>query len=314
MSPTAPSLADLLNFGLVKQALENLVSAYGTPASGPIGALFVSFFLITILWVWVKNRFDTWSLWDVFLRTFIAAAGLVSWNSVFWLVDGAAGHTASLFGNINPNETIANILITPYYTSFESLMGSAVLILTPFATLIQLALFLTVEAVYNLNLLGAYFTTLLLYLLGPFFLAFYVFEPLQDLWMKYVRFYLTVKVWVLVQNVFLYMIETALAGNVSTLAGQLAAPLLSISYLFFLLIGLAACFPIARALTGGAAQALGSGSFVPGMVGAGVVAGATVAGMAVGSAAGPAGTIAGGTAGASAGGLGRKVITPNREA
>lgn len=308
------TLEQLFNFGLVKQALENLVSTYGTPASGPLGSIFVSFFLISLTWVWVKNKFDTWSPWDVFLRTFIAAAGLVTWNTVFWTVDGAAASVVGLFGHLNPDAAITNILTSPYAASFTSLMSSAILILTPIATLIQLALYLTVEAVYNLNLLGAYFTTLLLYLLGPFFLTFYAFDPLQDLWMKYVRFYLTIKVWILVQNAFLYMVETALAGNLTSLAGQLTAPLLSISYLFFLLIGLAACFPIARALTGGAAQALGSGSFVPGMVGAGVVAGTTVAGMAAGSAAGPAGTVAGGAVGASAGGLGRKVITPNREA
>jgi type IV secretory pathway VirB6-like protein len=280
-----------------------------------LGALTVSLFLISLMWVWVKNKFDTWSFWELFLRLFIVSAGLASWHTAFVFVDGAMANITTLFGHLDPNTQIADILMTPF-ANVTSMTLSLLQIGTaaPLFQLVGLLLFFMAWAMYNLNVAGAFFTTALLYMLGPMFLACFVFDPLHDLWMRWVRFYLTVKVWMLVLNAFIYLVDTFMAANMSTDWGQVNASLLADCYLFFLVVGFGASFPIARGLVGGAGTVLGSGNIVPGVAAAAAGTALAVGGLAAGGAlAGPVGAAAGAAAGGGIGKAGSSALAPKRE-
>ncbi|MFZ5984469.1 MAG: hypothetical protein ACOYXN_08900 [Acidobacteriota bacterium] len=315
MNPTQTPLNAIFNYQGGMAALDALLGTFGTAVSGPLGSLTVSLFLVSLLWVWVKNKFDTWSFWELFLRLFITAAGLATWHSIFFFVDGGLNQIATLFGHVDPNIQIADILLTPFAnltsTTFSLLqIGTA----APVFQLIGLVLFFIAWAMYNLNIVGAFFTTMLLYLIGPIFLATFVFEPLHDIWMRWVRFYLTVKVWMLVLNAFIYMVDTFMAANMTTDWGQVNASLLADCYLFFLVVGFGASFPIARGLVGGAGTVLGSGAMVPGVAAAAAGTALAVGGLAVGGAiGGPAGATAGAAAGGGVGKAGGSALAPKRE-
>jgi type IV secretory pathway VirB6-like protein len=315
MDPTQTPLNALFNYQLGQAAIDALVSTFGTAVSGPLGAITVSLFLISLLWVWVKNKFDTWSFWELFLRLFITAAGLSVWHSIFFFVDDSLGYVATLFGHVDPNTQIADILLTPF-ANITSVTFSLLQIgsCAPLFQLIGLILFFIAWAMYNLNVVGAFFTTMLLYMIGPIFLACFVFEPLHDVWMRWVRFYLTVKVWMLVMNAFIYMVDTFMAANMSTDWGQVNAGLFADCYLFFLIVGFGASFPIARGLIGGAGTVLGSGSFVPGVAAAAAGTALAVGGLAVGGTiGGPVGATAGAAAGGGLGKAGSSALAPRRE-
>ncbi len=315
MNPTMTPLNAIFNYQGGMATLDALMSTFGTAISGPLGSLTVSLFLASLLWVWVKNKFDTWSFWELFLRLFITAAGLAAWHSVFFFVDGGMNQIVTLFGHVDPNTQIADILLTPFAnltsTTFSLLqIGTS----APLFQLLGLLLFFIAWAMYNLNVVGAFFTTMLLYLIGPVFLACFVFEPLHDVWMRWVRFYLTVKVWMLVLNAFIYMVDTFMATSMTTDWGQVNASLLADSYLFFLIVGFGASFPIARGLVGGAGTVLGSGAMVPGVAAAAAGTALAVGGLAVGSAiGGPVGATAGAAAGGGMGKAGSSALAPKRE-
>ncbi|MFZ5984118.1 MAG: hypothetical protein ACOYXN_07120 [Acidobacteriota bacterium] len=315
MNPTQTPLNTLFNYQGGMAALDALVGTFGTAVSGPLGSLTVSLFLVSLLWVWVKNKFDTWSFWELFLRLFVAAAGLASWHTVFFFVDDGLSQVTTLFGHADPNTQIMDILLIPFAnltsTTFSILqIGSS----APVFQLLGLLLFFIAWAMYNLNVVGAFFTTMLLYLIGPIFLATFVFEPLHDVWMRWVRFYLTVKVWMLVLNAFIYMVDTFLAANMATDWGQVNASLLADCYLFFLIVGFGASFPIARGLVGGAGTVLGSGAMVPGVAAAAAGTALAVGGLAAGGAiGGPAGATAGAAAGGGVGKAGASALAPRRE-
>ncbi len=315
MNPTQTPLNAIFNYQGGMAALDALLGTFGTAVSGPLGSLTVSLFLVSLLWVWVKNKFDTWSFWELFLRLFITAAGLASWHTVFFFVDDGLSQVTTLFGHVDPNTQIMDILLTPFANitsvTFSLLqIGSS----APVFQLIGLILFFIAWAMYNLNVVGAFFTTMLLYLIGPLFLASFVFEPLHDIWMRWVRFYLTIKVWMLVLNAFIYMVDTFMAANMSTDWGQINATLLADCYLFFLIVGFGASFPIARGLVGGAGTVLGSGSMVPGVAAAAAGTALAVGGLAAGGAiGGPVGATAGAAAGGGMGKAGGSALAPKRE-
>ena len=316
MTPLQTPLSALFNFQAGQGALSALVGTFGTAVSGPLGSLTLGLFLTSLLWVWVKNKFDTWSFWELFLRLFIAAAGLAVWQHVFFFVDDGLAQVVTLFGHADPNTQILDILLTPF-ANITSLTFSLLQIggCAPIFQLIGLVFFAIAWAMYNLNVVGAFFSTMLLYLIGPLFLACFVFEPLHDLWMRWVRFYLTVKVWMLVLNAFIYMVDTFMATAMTTDWSQANAALLADCYLFFLVVGFGASFPIARGLVGGAGTVLASGSFVPAAAGAAAGTGLAVGGLAVGAAVGgPVGATAGAAAGGGAGKAAGSVLAPRREA
>ena len=316
MDPSQTPLNALFNYQLGQSAIDALVSTFGTAVSGPLGSLTISLFLASLLWVWVKNKFDTWSFWELFLRLFITAAGLAVWHSIFFMVDDAMGSIATLFGHVDPNTQIADILLTPF-ANITSVTFSLLQIgsCAPLFQLIGLILFFIAWAMYNLNAAGAFFSTMLLYMIGPIFLACFVFEPLHDLWMRWVRFYLTIKVWMLVMNAFIYMVDTFMAASMTTDWSQANSALLADCYLFFLIVGFGASFPIARGLVGGAGTVLGSGSFVPGVAAAAAGTALAVGGLATGAAiGGPVGATAGAAAGGGVGKAGSSALAPRREA
>jgi hypothetical protein len=306
LNPDDVPLWSLFNFQTGQGALEALVSSFGTATSGPLGSLTIALFLASLMWVWVKSKFDTWSFWELFLRLFITAAGLAVWSSLFFSLDSALTSVTTLFGHVNPNTQIADILLTPFL-NFQPIFGIAQLLSTSGVyTLLCIILYAIAWAMYNINVVGQFFTTMLLYVCGPLFLACFVFEPLHDLWMRWVRFYLTVKVWMLMMNAFIYIVDTFLAANMTSMWAQTVSPLLAICYLALLILGFTASFPIARGLVGGGAQVIASGNFIPsaaaGAAGAAAIAGGVAITAATGNPAGLAGgaIAAGGTRAASA--------------
>jgi hypothetical protein len=306
VNPDDVPLWSLFNFQTGQDALAALVSTFGTATSGPLGSLTIALFLASLMWVWVKSKFDTWSFWELFLRLAITASGLAVWTSLFFMLDGALNSVATLFGNVNPNTQIADILLTPFL-NFQPIFGLAQLLSTSgIYTLLCIILYAVAWAMYNINVVGQFFTTMLLYVSGPLFLSCFVFEPLHDLWMRWVRFYLTVKVWMLMMNAFIYIVDTFLAANMTSMWAQTVSPLLAICYLALLILGFTASFPIARGLVGGGAQVIATGNFLPsavtGAAGAAALAGGVAVTAATGSPAGLAGgsIAAGGTRAASA--------------
>ncbi|MEJ2368900.1 MAG: hypothetical protein P8Z49_11280, partial [Acidobacteriota bacterium] len=209
------------------------------------------------------------------------------------------------------NTAIVEILTAPFAdisTIKVSLLG--LMTAGPLFHLVGLLLFLLTWAMYNVDIAGAFFSTMLLYVLGPIFLACFVFEPLHDLWMRWVRFYLTIKVWMLVLNAFVWMVDAFANGTFTSRWSDFQSALLIDCYLFFLFIGFAAAFPVARALVGGAATSLVSSGFLSGLAGAGLGAGAALGGVAIGAAAGPGGAAVGRAFGSAAGGVTKHVLTP----
>lgn len=305
------SLQQLFNYQLAVQAIDNLISRYGWPG-GTLFTLVVALFVTSLVWVWVREKFDTWAFWTLFLRLFVAAAILTQWKYLFFTLDDACATPVGLFGFSQPAQEISNLLLNQW-ANWDSLSWSLLSIMTGGMVfqVIGLLLALLAFAMYGLNLVGSYFTTLLLYAVGPFFVALWVFEPLHDVLMRYVRFYLTIKVWLLLNNLFLYILDASVASNLGTIFGQQNGAILADAYLLFLIVGLAACFPMARGLVGGAGSLLASGTAVPGVAAAAGGAALAVGGMAAGAAVGgPAGAGVGGGIGGSAGKAGGSAINP----
>jgi hypothetical protein len=304
-------LQGLFNYQLAVQAIDNLISRYGWPG-GTLFTLVVALFVASLVWVWVREKFDTWAFWILFLRLFLASAILTQWKTLFFTLDSACDSATTLFGFSQPAQEIANLLLNQF-SNWDSITWNILSLLTGGILFEVLGLFLALIAfaMYGLNIVGAHFTTLLLYAVGPFFVALWVFDPLQDLMMRFVRFYLTIKVWLLLNNLLLYILDASLASNLSTLFGQEQGAALSDAYLLFLIVGLGACFPMARGLVGGAGNLLASGSMVPGVAAAAGGAALTVGGMAAGAAiAGPAGAGIGGGVGGAAGKAGGTAVNP----
>jgi hypothetical protein len=259
----------------------------------------------------------------VFLKMIIVSAGLVAWTPIFKAVDAGMVWLTNGGGLFNNADNFYELARAPFIGltiqgATFGIFSFAGLGITDIATIIPLSicglLELLVIASYYVSLIVQQLMVMFFYMVGPLFLVCYVFDPLGDLWMRWVKSYLTVRIWTLVINVFLFILANAIHS--ADLAGKLSAAqtfTLPALYLLILLLIISVSYPIARGLVGGTVAPFMSGSLVPAMAGAGVVAAATVAGMAVGSVAGPGGTAIGGAAGGTAGGLGKKVITPNRE-
>ncbi|MGA9753264.1 MAG: hypothetical protein WBS54_15900 [Acidobacteriota bacterium] len=320
MEPTF--LSSLFDYTAGGTALGQVVASLGTAVSGPLGSITLSLFLVSLMWGWVKSRFETWTFWDLFLRLIIVAAGLSTWTQIFMFVDGALDSVTTLFGTIHPGTLIKAVLLTPYANvlspgtnvlSFWSIFTGGPLFLG-----LSLLLYFLAWAIYNIDVVGAIFGLSLLYVLGPLFLACLVFDPLRDLWMHWLRFYLTVKAWILVLNVFLFMVSSFMIQPFTASWSGTQAALLADTYLLFLIAGFLAAFPVARALVGGAGHLFVSGGFLPGAAagagGAVVTAGGVGAGALIG---GPAGAAVGGVAGSGAAAFakaGASAAAPTREA
>ena len=320
MEPTF--LSSLFDFSAGGTAMGQVVASMGTAVSGPLGSITLSLFLVSLMWAWVKNKFDTWSFWDLFLRLIIVAAGLSTWTQIFMFVDDALDSVTTLFGTIQPQTLIKGVLLTPYTNvlanssnvlSFWSIFTGAPLLLG-----LSILLYFLAWAIYNIDVVGAIFGLALLYVLGPLFLACFVFDPLHDLWMHWLRFYLTIKTWILVLNVFLFIVSSCMIQPFTATWSDDHAALLANTYLLFLIAGFLATFPVARALVGGAGHTFVSGNFLPGAAaaagGTAMTAGGVVAGTLI---AGPAGAAVGGAAGSGAATLtkaGASAVAPTREA
>jgi type IV secretory pathway VirB6-like protein len=312
-------LSSLFDFSAGGAAMRQVVANLGTAVSGPLGSITLSLFLVNLMWVWVKNKFDTWSFWDLFLRLIIVAAGLSTWTQIFMFVDEALDSVTTLFGTIQPQTLLNNVLLTPYasifattnFLTFWSIFAGAPLLLA-----LSVLLYFLAWAIYNIDVVGANFALALLYVLGPLFLTCFVFDPLQDLWTHWLRFYLTIKAWILVLNVFLFVVSSFMIQPFG--ATWLDAALLSNTYLLFLIAGFLATLPVARALVGGAAHTFVSGNFLPGAAAAAAGTAMTVGGVVAGTLiAGPVGAAVGGAVGSGAGTLtkaGASAVAPTREA
>lgn len=303
-------------------AIEQLRNNLGTATSGPLGSLVISFFLISLLWCWVKNKFDTWSFWDLFLRLFMVAAGILCWHTLFAMLDQSMDWLATGGGNIDPYQAIYNLIYQPFTNlviaghAWGDLSG---LSMTDIALIPLIAiegfLEILVIAAFCLTVISQQLLTMLLYCIGPIFLACWLFDPLADLWMRWVRSYLTVKAWMMVIYFSLFILSNSLSPTdlLNAFSAAQSWTLPSIYLLVFLLF-IVASFPIARGLIGGAVTPAFSGAIVPGVAAAAGGAVLTAAGMAIGSAAGPVGTAVGGAVGRGAGNAAGVSVAPKRQA
>ncbi len=315
MNPAQDFLA-FFNFDQVWPALEQFRSRLGSPTSGTLGAMLITFFMISLVWGWVKNKFDTWVFWDLFLRLFVVAAGILAWHTVFVMVDSSMNWLATAGNTLDPYGNFTDLLFTP----FDNLViggnawGAFSAILPGVAIMgaIEGLLEILVIAAFCLSVLGQHILVLVLYCLGPFFLVTWLFDPLSDLWMRWVRAYVTLKLWLMIIYISLFVLAATATGQQLNSAFSAAQSLvLPFVYLIFLLILIGASFPLARALVGAAISPAVSGSMVPGMAavagGAVLTAGGMAAGAAVG---GPVGAGVGGGIGGAAGKAGGTAINP----
>lgn len=301
----------IFNFNAVWTSLDQFEHQLGTATSGPLGAMVLAFFIVSLTWAWLKNRFDTWSFWELFLRLFIVVIGLASWHSAFAAVDQALYWLANgggIFDSYNDLYTLAG---APFQslTFFGIPVGGfgwiAALAVNPFLALLVGAigiLDILVIAAYAISIIIQQIMVIFLYAIGPLFLVCYAFEPLSDLWMRWVRAYLSIRVWTLMIHFFLFALATAI--NTTTITNTFTSPngfLLAIVYLLILLFAITSAYPLSRALIGSQIQPIASASLVPSVASAAATGALVVAGMAVGSAGGPAGASAGGATGGGAG-------------
>lgn len=323
-APAGPAgdVLALFNLNQAWPAIERFRDSLGTATSGPLGALVVSFFLISLLWTWVKNKFDTWSFWDLFLRLFIVAAGIAAWHPLFVMIDRSMDWLATGAGHFNPYEDFHNLVYVPFdhltikgyaWGAFGGIdiwnAGQIAL------AAIEGVLELLVLGAFTLSILAQALTTMLLYCLGPLFLSCLLFDPLADLWMRWVRSYLTIKVWTLVMYFTLFILSSAVSGSVLKNAFSTAQVwTLPALYLLLFLVCLCASFPIARGLIGGAVSPAFSGALFPAVAAGAATAALAVSGTVVGgSIGGPVGAAAGATLGGGAGKVGGGVVAPRRE-
>jgi hypothetical protein len=304
-------------------AIERFRDSLGTATSGPLGALVISFFLISLMWSWLKNKFDTWSFWDLFLRLFIVAAGILAWHPLFVMVDQSMDWLSTGAGAINPYEDFYNLIYLPFdqltiqgyaWGAFGGIdiWHAGQLVLAAIEGLLEIM----VIGTFTFSILAQHITTMLLYCVGPLFLTCLLFDPLSDLWMRWVRSYLTIKVWALVMYFTLFILSNAVSGptikNTFTTAQTWTLPAL---YLLLFLISLCASFPIARGLIGGAVTPGFSGALVPAVAAGAATAVLGVAGTVVGGGiGGPIGASAGSVLGGGAGKVGGGVVAPKRQA
>ncbi|MGC8854668.1 MAG: type IV secretion system protein [Halothiobacillaceae bacterium] len=320
MEPTF--LSSLFDFAAGGMALRQVVASLGTAVSGMLGSITLSLFLVSLMWGWVRSRFETWTFWDLFLRLIIVAAGLSTWTDIFMFVDEALDSVTTLSGTIHPQTLIRDVLLTPYTNvlspgtnvlSFWSIFAGG-----PFFMALSLLLYFLAWAMYNIDVVGAIFGLALLYVLGPLFLACFVFDPLRDLWMHWLRFYLTIKAWVLVLNVFLFLVSSFMIQPFTASWSGTQAAIMADTYLLFLIVGFIGALPVARALVGGAGHVFVSGNFLPGAAAGAAGAVATAGGVAAGALiGGPAGAAVGGAAGSGAAAFakaGASAAAPTREA
>jgi|GEM_PF-3145763 len=319
----ADDILALFNLDQAWPAIEQFRNNLGTATSGPLGAMVICFFLISLLWSWLRNKFDTWSFWDLFLRLFVVAAGILCWHPLFVMVDQSMDWLATGAGNINPYESFYNLVYLPFdqltiqgyaWGAFGGIdvWHAGQLVLAAIEGLLEIL----VIGAFTLSILAQHITIMLLYCVGPLFLTCLLFDPLSDLWMRWVRSYLTIKVWVLVMYFTLFILSNAVSGsivkNTFTTAQTWTLPAL---YLLLFLICLCASFPIARGLIGGAVAPAFSGAMVPVVAAGAATAVLGVAGtVAGGSLGGPMGAAAGGTLGGGAGRVGGGVVAPKRQA
>ena len=248
-------------------ALRQFQSGLGTATSGPLGTMVLSFFVLSLTWTWVRHRFDTWSMWDVFLRLFITAAGIAAWDTLFWPINDSLSWLATGMGQIDPCQCFYDVALKPFLNlTINGVTWGDFLTLSIFSgglllmALLQFILQGLTIAIFSLSVLAQQFTIMFLYLIGPLFLACYVFDPLQDLWMRWVRFFLTIKVWSLVMNFTLFLYSSALSAAAADGSGFTTNLALSFDFLLLIIFSLCASLPIARALVGGAAAPFFNGA------------------------------------------------------
>jgi hypothetical protein len=297
-------------------ALQEFRRSLGTATSGHLGAIVLSFFLISLFWGWVKNKFDAWPFWDLFLRLFLVAAGLFSWDALFKLVDDDMNWLATGGTLIEPYSLFANVcapfnnLVVEGYV-FGQIAGDLFNFGALLLQAIESFLVMLVTAAFSLSVIAQQILTMILYCFGPFFLTTWIFDPLSDLWMRWVRNYITVKLWLAVMYFSLFVLSLSI--DTSSLHDIFSAStwMLPASYLIVLLLLICASYPLAKALVGGAVTPAFSGAMVPGIASATVSTVATVGGIAAGTAiAGPAGAAIGGSAGGAAGKAGGTAVNP----
>lgn len=306
----AQDILSLFSFDQAWSGLQQFKNSLGTATSGPLGELVISLFLISLLWTWVKNKFDTWSFWDLFLRLFMVAAGILSWDSLFRMINSVMNWLANGAGLFNPYQCFYNLVYLPFNNLTVDGIAWGAFMQVDFyhPGLMILAgiegfLTLLIVAIYAFSVVAQELTTMLLYAIGPLFLCCWLMDAITDLWQRWVRSFLTIKVWLLVMNFTLFIYSNAVSTN--TLNGtfsQAQTWILPAAYLLLLIVSLGAAYPIARGLVGGHATPFFSGGGVTSAAGAAIGAAGMAAGMAIGAATGgPAGAGAGAGAGAAAG-------------
>ncbi len=119
LTPEDPSpaamLGELFNFQDAWAGLDHFRQQLGTAVSGTLGAMVMTFLVLSLAWGWVKNRFDTSTMWDTFLRLAIVMAGITLWDTSFRQVDAALDWLALGAGNLNPFWDYYRLVYLPFY-------------------------------------------------------------------------------------------------------------------------------------------------------------------------------------------------------